>query len=712
MAIRKSELDWLQDYVVKTSEAPADEEKSWWGGLDGKTLFGTFREGVAASDVWASRFPMDPSAESARPEILRSVRRVANVMSNATGSEGERELTVRWANFGTTNNVSSSVVYINPDVADKVNTRQPRWTDAERLDVLVAEALTESAMKRTVSRAAEAYMSTAIPRPGVSERDLKLQALVWHAAERLFAEGEVVKNYHGYAEYFARSRAYYTDAFAKEDTQEAVNAEESVLSATQALLWTMMHPEQKLELSPGMAKAIDKALDRVRVAETSDQRAKAAERTIEHFLELWPDKEEEQEEEDKPGDKTGDPGDECNGGKGGKGEGDGEGDGDGDQDEDDEEDKDEEDKDEEDKKDGSPESDGSGSESKKPTSTSGGGPRKLSSVEDLSSVGVPKAPRDAGDAVKGRYYDLGDAEAPRTLDDVVNWKGGTVIAHVLPERRHRKVYQDSVSRLRPQIVSLRNRLKFRAEDQKLLEHGMRRGRLDEGSLHKLCFTKYYGVDDPNVFESEEILAPPSVAFLLLVDESGSMSCGGSTKNRRIDQARDCAIVISNAVKALPGVDVAVMGHSGQGGYLLNTKTTNGLSLHTYYSPETPEIEALGCIQHYCENLDGYAIGQAVKKLEGWYPHADAHVLVHISDGQPSAGGYAGHAAMRHVGTVCQMSRAQGVQVVGVGIDNAFDDRAGKMMYGPNNFVVLPSAEAYFAVSNVLVNAVHSRKAAA
>lgn len=256
-------------------------------------------------------------------------------------------------------------------------------------------------------------------------------------------------------------------------------------------------------------------------------------------------------------------------------------------------------------------------------------------------------------------------------------------------------YAKMVNQLKTKIAALRARLKFRNEEQRFLEHGLRRGRIDEGSLFKLGLPS----NEETLFEHEEILAPPDVAVLLLVDESGSM---GSDEN--YIAARRMTITIVNALQSIHGVTVAVLGHSGQGS-CQDDHYVKGMSLHHYFSPKNMQIETLSRIGAFSQNLDGFAIAACTKYMKEWYPDVQVRVIVHVSDGLPEGDGYGGDAGVAHVGRVCAWARQQNIRVVGIGVNDSFSMTVGNKMYGAGNFTIVKSVDASTAaVGNLIVKA--------
>lgn len=644
---------WPKVETPKTSSFDEWDGSGWWDSHYGNNYLGTTGTGRSVSSYWKSRFTWDveetPKDEENYADALRDVRRTANVLPNSIAEE--KDIEVKWSDGTARNTSSSSVVYLSPDILSKNATRQKEWELEARKDVLVAEALAESVMKRTVSRNGERIASS-VATTG-SPVEAKLRHYVWRAAERVVAESEVAKDYPGFTGYFAKSRDYFTDPNAADTLQQMLDTKESAVLVTQALLWEMLHPEKHLKLSQKAAAAVATAHQKILSAKKSAGRAQAAVWAVKHFLELWPPEKEPSGTGPDNGSEESQP-------------------------------------------------NGDGSDVRE-----GNLDREL---KEAPHVGIEKRARDELIQCSVDADDLKDVEYEhQEWPDLCTWTGGVETAVLPPTSYELHYYKQLVKLLAPQISALRNRLKLRAEETKLLEHGLRRGRLDEGSLHKLCLATQYNLEEDGLFEAEEIVSQPTVAFLLLLDESGSMGEEG-----KYIHARNTAITIANAVRALPGVAVAVMGHTGCGSWAGPKGNFEGVGLHEYLSPRQPKVEALARISSYGWNIDGYAIAHAVNRLVEWYPHHERKVLVHISDGLPRAsnGKYSGRSAMRHIRAVVNRSAQMGVRVTGIGLGSEFSAVSGKEMYGAGNFIHQQSNTAMHVVANLLVEAVNSRRAAA
>ena len=662
-------------------------EGEWWtkwssGGSSTYTQsYGTKAVGKSYSSYWTSRFDDDYSyggwgsayGES-KPSvdlvgILGSVRRSANIVTNAEDGGEEKALTVQWAE-GQPNTCASQLVYVSPRVVDPAYTLKKDWSADERTDVLVGEALAESAMKRTMDPTVEKLMTTVVPNPAYARRleeavrlaaaweadcrqasedgldiparpdgmvvgeeqasaEHRIRSGLWYTLERMAAERSVANDYPGFKGYFATHRSYYTALKAFADIQKALSKKESAVTAFASLQWELLHPEEHLDLPSDTRDVVVSAMQQFASASTSEERMNATVRVVEDILKRWP-----VEDEDDARERMG----------------------------------------------------------------------------SLPSLGMPSEGR--GDVVAGEVAAKSERSSPEDLakykglpqrgddlESLATWRDGTINHKVSVRESDVSVYAQHATRLSPAIQALRTRLKIRNEEHRLIEHGLRRGRLDEGSLYKMGFSAA-GYDDPNVFEVEEVRSVPNVAFGLLIDESGSMR-----EHDRYATARDIGIVVSNALMGGAGTHVAVLGHTAQ--YTGHDRVkADGMLLHHYFTPEHQSIQALGRVSGLGNNLDGFAIGATALHMIKWFENCPTKVLIHISDGYPCAAGYGGRAAMKHVGDTSMQCRADGVMVIGIGVDNAFNEAAGNTMYGPGNYILTEKVEnAAGIIANIITKVV-------
>jgi hypothetical protein len=656
---------------------------------------GTKKQGKAASSYWASKYdywsaPKAKKGPQKYEDALYAIARSANVPLNESDESGERQISVAWSDGKKYNSINGDVVYLSPDVIDAEKSRRPKWSEAEQHDVLIADAMSIATLKRTAHKSSEARVYSA---PKGAVRDIATKT--WTAAELLNAEKEVIRDYPGFADYFAAYRDYWTDA----DAKQAIEARIGIAKATDkgdpegcsaALRYEMNYPDDKLTLPEEYREVVDWAKAKMADAEGSKERSEASIEIAnlihrlfrnDDFDDKCQQEQEQQEQEransdakgggererrerekkrkdgkdkkDKDGDKKGD--------KGEKGDKDGDGEGD---------------KDGEGKGKGRPDSDGDGL----PDLPSTGGGHE--SLKDMVAADDPDA-----DANPVR---MGDTPAMGAIRNENTWRDGLVNYNVKASDADKVDFEAAQRRLSPQINALKNRLKLRNETPDLMEHGLRRGNLDEGSLFKLSFG---GEDSRAVFEERCIVNKPKISFNILVDESGSM-CG------RIGAARDVAIALACSLKGVEGVRLSVLGHTGQGYY--HGGTTRQMVLHHYSTPDNNQLPAMIKMKAFSENLDGYAMLETCRHIQRWFHDVPDRYLFVVSDGMPAGSGYGGEEAMRHMSGVCKAARTSGIKIFGVGIEGAYSNEDGKRMYGEGNFVVLKSVS---EMGSVLGNAI-------
>lgn len=254
-------------------------------------------------------------------------------------------------------------------------------------------------------------------------------------------------------------------------------------------------------------------------------------------------------------------------------------------------------------------------------------------------------------------------------------------------------YSSLCNKLRGQISSIRKILSFRNTEQSKWSHAKEEGDLDEGALHKIRQS------NATIWSQRTSVSKPSVAIGLLIDESGSMAY-----DDKIDDARDVAIVITEAIKDMSGVDLAVFGHTGEVGRMDSGSYPQGASwedfakfqnLTTVREGEQLVIREFFASRHFknshglvnisaiAENLDGYAIEAAAKRLKQLYPHATNHVILHISDGEPS------YRMIKHTRkSVDKCVQQLKVEVYAIGVCDAYSESRGEELYGPGRNVVI------------------------
>jgi hypothetical protein len=265
-------------------------------------------------------------------------------------------------------------------------------------------------------------------------------------------------------------------------------------------------------------------------------------------------------------------------------------------------------------------------------------------------------------------------------------------------------YRDTLARVRPLVALTRASLIFRNEVASMDEHGLRRGLVDEGGLHKAL------EGDPTLFRRNDVVAAPEVDVGILVDESGSMGIAARRSDwslTRADMARQCAVLLHEACKGLRGVRVSVWGHTGS-----TELCHDGVLVTRYIEAGQGDPTTLGAITQRAENADGVAIGYCAGKLDAMAQGRN-RVLFILSDGEPSAPGYGGTPALKHVREVVKAARKRGISVFMLGMGGGLSEVQAEQMFGKDGYALIEDATKLpRALSGLLTKALRSGRVGA
>ena len=224
-------------------------------------------------------------------------------------------------------------------------------------------------------------------------------------------------------------------------------------------------------------------------------------------------------------------------------------------------------------------------------------------------------------------------------------------------------YALSVKRISQYVPHIRKLISGHDKNYDFAIHGCRSGLLDTNKLAEA----YQGV--PQVYMRKGTVRTNKTVVCILIDESGSMGCG-----RRIETARDTAILLNEAFKTLPGVELYIYGHSGDIIY------SGATELMIYKEGNNKDISktALGSVEARIENRDGTAIYETAKRVRKF---TSSNVLMFIiSDGEPAADNYWGYEARKDVKKNVEKVEKMGFTTVAITIEGY---RAAKEMYPRN-----------------------------
>jgi len=604
-------------------------------------------------------------------KATRQLARTVNLVKNSEEGE-EKSLILKWSH----NDVNSPIsrdIFLSPDDILKFSQEH----DTESVDVLTGQCLMLSAMKATMSQ--KAYNEHLYDG---SEHASDAKTL-FRAVESTVAKNEVLKDWAGFRPYFDcyEERTLST----KGEVENYINGQEPSASlATMAMSWNIQHPEDKLILPEIYETAIEAANKEIDPNCHKDNRYTQARKAVEvlyNFFQPPPGCSDSDYDDDEEDDQDDNENDSYGGGYVDEG------------DEDDDE--------------------GSGDES------------GLSIVD----------PKNFGEFISNEKcvyaldVDTRNINDDLSSDDYLSYHNpsngcielhGIGVAKITARQESIIKYNELVKELKPQIEAVKKVLNFRNAVCKIDEHGAPEGDLDDGSLHKFAT----GTD--TIWTTTTETYKPELAVCLLIDQSGSMcSSSGKSKKNRAEYAKEVAIVMSEALKSIKGVSLTVLGHSGDfdsGNHFLNCilngryndpgnddeysyeAVKNGkdfnveykqkeiphLGIYEYISKDHNSPPALMAIKNIWQNLDGYAIEYAARRMAKDYPNTKK-VIFHISDGLPEADNYGGDAAVEHTRESCEVARNKfQAPVYGIGIDSAYTDEVGKALYGSGRNVVIGS----------------------
>ena len=259
-----------------------------------------------------------------------------------------------------------------------------------------------------------------------------------------------------------------------------------------------------------------------------------------------------------------------------------------------------------------------------------------------------------------------DASTGEIVD--TNWKIKEEKIPVLTTA-NKNSYQELVNRHRKTITVIKNSFQFQENVAAMHTRGLTLGDIDDNALHKVRY------DRRTIYERKDVVKAQEHLVGILIDQSGSMRGG------RIADARTVAILIYEALKDIEGIQSLIMGHTAQ------EDDHEEVTMIPYVVPEKDNHCALITARARLQNIDGIAIKHMAKRMSN-VPVGGRKLMLVISDGCPGGYGYGGFSAIEHTSNQVNLARKQGVEVFGIGIENAFDADTGENLYGKRNFVVL------------------------
>ena len=236
----------LFDYDYESYSKTNGASSSWWRSK--------FRKSDYRSTNYYPNQEVDPQAElhAKLSQDLKEIARTVNAVRNTKGAlNRERNLKVAWSGsvmsrrYGrntfqesSVNNTSnSSTIHLSPDPLTPDSKIKPDWSEDQRRDALIGEALTLTSMKKTLQPVnvkkimdyeIEDEVIKDLPLMERSEQEkAKLRIIareLWKSLETYKAHAEMLQEYRGSRAYFSAYLAFYSDKTYRDQVQEMMNS--------------------------------------------------------------------------------------------------------------------------------------------------------------------------------------------------------------------------------------------------------------------------------------------------------------------------------------------------------------------------------------------------------------------------------------------------------------------------------------------------------
>lgn len=279
--------------------------------------------------------------------------------------------------------------------------------------------------------------------------------------------------------------------------------------------------------------------------------------------------------------------------------------------------------------------------------------KEMGDMSELTSVpgeSEPLSEEDMAECVKRDSNQLaGICENMITL-------GETSSSVLYRAEEAREPYDESLRRVRKYIPAISKTLKGHCSEYAVTYRGMRSGILDTGKLAEA----YQGVQ--TVYQREGRVRSDRMAVCVLIDESGSMY------GEKIRAARDLAVLLSEAVSAVPAIDLYIYGHTYgdrcRDSYCEGRKIAE---LQVYREKGYTPKKALGGVDARSGNLDSVAIREAAARMRK-FSSCRKNLMFVITDGAPN------ERYEQLTDTVKELERT-GMNIVAVCIEPSYDPSA-------------------------------------
>ena len=233
-------------------------------------------------------------------------------------------------------------------------------------------------------------------------------------------------------------------------------------------------------------------------------------------------------------------------------------------------------------------------------------------------------------------------------------------------------YNEAKDTMRSQINKLKKKIQLYGSTNIHNIYRQPRGILDKRQLHRIPM----GMTD--LFKAKITKEDKPLDICLLVDESGSMGY------KLMEDARNCAIAIKEALSDNPMIDLWVYGHSA------DNKEQGQTEMIEYHSPSMQDRPmAMGGLHARYENRDGNAIITSALRVNSESDNNGNKLMIVLSDGQPSADLYRGQRGLDHTAKAVKWVEGRGWNVIQVGFGGIMRHHMEQMF---TNWVMVEDTE--------------------
>jgi uncharacterized protein YegL len=275
---------------------------------------------------------------------------------------------------------------------------------------------------------------------------------------------------------------------------------------------------------------------------------------------------------------------------------------------------------------------------------------------------------DHNKKLRERLKELGDKLSSPAIssDEIIN-KENMVYKLLVPPVNVEtiKAYDEYVKMNKKNINAIKDAMMFHNNYPWIPSYGLTDGDIDEHALYKMHFGEY-----ERLFERRDQITEKRYHITLVIDQSGSMS------GVKLEEANKLCILFAEALKFLRNTQYSIYGFE-----------TRDINTWVYKDKLYDKQKALIEPNANGGTAMGYHLASIGDKVINQYNDFDNKFMFVICDGSPTHG-VDNMNSCQFTNHSIKLLRRQGIQVYGIGILNAFQERTGNEIFGEGNFTVI------------------------